>query len=110
MSSSQILRLSGILLSAKFCSSDPKLDSIGSLEQIEHRPFKHGRARAVNVLEAASESIETKEGARESLLEDGTFAPVTIFVKQKDLLLDDDHLRFVTAKCLERDMGHMFEK
>ena len=65
MSSSQFLRLSGILLSARFCSSDPKLDTIGSLEKIEHRPFKHGRARAVKVLEAAAQPFKTNKGARE---------------------------------------------
>ena len=105
MSSSQFACQSGILNSSTFSPSDPKLDSIGSLENFQRCPIWHGGQRSVKVLEAMSRALKSKEDSPKSKLKEETLDRVTIFVKQNDLLLDDDDLRFSIVLLLEQHTG-----
>ena len=110
MSSSKVVCQNGILIRAKFSPSDPKLDSIGSLEKFQRCPIWHGGQRSVKVLEASSRTQKLKKCSSKSLLDEETLDRVTIFVKQKILLLDDDDLRCAMVLLLERHTGHMIRK
>ena len=108
MSSSKVVCQNGILISAKFSLSDPKLDSIRSLEKFQRCPIWHGGQRSVKVLEASSRALKPKKARPKSKLDEETLDRVTIFIKQKVLLLDDDDLRFAMVLLLERHTGHIF--
>ena len=109
MSSSNPVCQSGICISSNFSLSDPKLDSIGPWKKLTSCILAWWPARRQS-FRSGGRVYKNKRRRARKLTRRGNFRTVTIFVKQKDLLLDDDDLGFSIVKCLEQATGHIVAK